>query len=121
MRKGRGNPFDNKYILHIVNVSIILITILHLIHCHSHPNPGETPFDDAESGLVEGIGIMVAVVMVVAATAGINYNREKQFKNLQMKLNEQLKCCVIREGVTLEIPTFDVLVGDVCVIRAGEH
>ena len=64
---------------------------------------------------------MVAVVMVVAATAGINYNRERQFRMLQRKLNEQLKCCVIREGVTLEIPTFDILVGDVCVIRAGEH
>ncbi|ESO05223.1 hypothetical protein HELRODRAFT_191416 [Helobdella robusta] len=77
-------------------------------------------YEDSESGLIEGLGISVAVVIIVLVTAGINYNKEKQFNGLQKKLNEQVKCFVLRAGRTTEISAFDILVGDICIIKIGD-
>lgn len=63
----------------------------------------------------------MSVVVVVLVTAVNDYTKEKQFRGLQSRIEQEQKFATIRDGRILEIPIADIVVGDVCQIKYGTN
>ncbi|RTE79377.1 hypothetical protein BHE90_006104 [Fusarium euwallaceae] len=68
---------------------------------------------------VEGVAILIAVVVIVFATAINDYQKNYKFRKLNEKKEERM-VSVTRSGQHQSISVFDVLVGDVMHIEAGD-
>lgn len=68
--------------------------------------------DGIASGWVEGVTIYLAVVIIVAVTAGNDYVKQKQFQKL-MSVSEDNSIPVIRNGIMENTSIYDLLVGDI--------
>lgn len=71
-------------------------------------------------GWIEGTAILVSVAVVVLVTAFNDYTKERQFRSLQDRIDSELVFPVIRDGGTLNIPTTEIVVGDICQIKYGD-
>ncbi|CAD5219474.1 unnamed protein product [Bursaphelenchus okinawaensis] len=81
-------------------------------------NEGEE--EDHGSAWIEGVAILVCVVVVVLVTALNDYSKERQFRNLQDKIETGQKFSVIRAGDALDVPVSDLVVGDVIRVKYGD-
>lgn len=70
-------------------------------------------------GWIDGTAILVAVLVVGNVTAANEYSKEKQFRKLAA-VSSDITVKVIRNGNQSVISTFDVLVGDVVLLEAGD-
>lgn len=68
---------------------------------------------------IDGIGIIVAVFIVVFVSSFTNYSKEKKFKDLNDKNSSMVKIFIKREGKIEEKSPDDVLVGDLVKISTG--
>lgn len=69
---------------------------------------------------IEGFAIFCTVVAVTLITALTDLQKEKQFRDLQAKNDEQNVCTLYRGGKKVEeIPFEEVVVGDVMEVREG--
>lgn len=68
---------------------------------------------------ITGVAILIAVFVVAGTTSTVNYVQEAQFQALS-KVKEDRPVLVIRGGEEVTISVYDVVVGDVFVIKAGE-
>ncbi|KAA0166855.1 hypothetical protein FNF31_01230 [Cafeteria roenbergensis] len=68
---------------------------------------------------VQGIGILFAVVVVSAVTSIVNWLQDREFVALAAT-NAKRNVRVIRGGVEQDCVIYDVVVGDILVLRAGE-
>ncbi|KAB2579766.1 calcium-translocating P-type ATPase [Lasiodiplodia theobromae] len=78
--------------------------------------------DDTEEGgieWVEGVSIIVAVIVIVFVTAINDYQKSFKFQKLNQKKEERM-VTVTRSGMHQSISIFDILVGDVLHIEAGD-
>merc|ERR1712072_491304 len=72
-----------------------------------------------EYGYLEGIAIVLVVLVVVLLQSGIDYTKEKKFRQLNsVKDNYNVK--VVVDGEVKQIPAGEVLVGDVLELTAGD-
>ena len=53
-------------------------------------------------------------------TAFNDYTKEKQFRGLQAKIEQEQNFTVIRKKILLEIPLSDIVVGDICQVKYGD-
>lgn len=63
---------------------------------------------------------MAAVIVVVFVTAIQDWNKEKQFRYLQKKIDQEQMANVIRSGKIKQICVKNLVVGDICLIRYGD-
>ena len=56
---------------------------------------------------------MFAVVLVVVITAFNDWTKEKQFRGLQAKIEQEQNFTIIRKGDVIEIPLANIVVGDI--------
>ena len=77
-------------------------------------------FEGVEKGWIEGFAILIAVVIVSLVTAINDYQKEKQFRNLQGKIESEHKVAVIRGGEQQQIVTKELVVGDLCQLKYGD-
>ncbi|XP_016288290.1 plasma membrane calcium-transporting ATPase 1-like [Monodelphis domestica] len=78
---------------------------------------------EAEDELVrwlEGTVLLISVALVVLATALSDWNKEKQFRNLEDRVVQSQKGKVFRNGQILEVPVKDIVVGDVVPVSYGD-
>ncbi|KAH8885976.1 calcium-translocating P-type ATPase [Thozetella sp. PMI_491] len=68
---------------------------------------------------VEGVAIMVAIIVVVVVGTVNDWQMERQFNRLNQKHNDRT-VKVIRSGKSVEIPVFDIVVGDVMHLFTGD-
>ena len=68
---------------------------------------------------IEGVAILIAVLVVVLVTSFNDWSKEKQFRGLQAKIDNDQKISVIRDGQINELPVQEILVGDICQIFYG--
>jgi P-type Ca2+ transporter type 2C len=94
-------------ILQILIIGAVVVLALGTIICPSH-------------GWLEGVAIVVAVLIVLAVTAGNDWSKDQKFKKL-MLLQTDKKVRVIRGGVKCEMSSWDVLVGDVVELVLGDE
>ncbi|CAH8539123.1 unnamed protein product [Schistosoma mattheei] len=84
---------------------------------------GQAPtFDESEgqAGWIEGLAILIAVFVVVFVVALNDWQKERQFRGLQNKIESEHTFFVIRKGDTKQIPVKEIVVGDVCQVKYGD-
>nr|XP_046252631.1 plasma membrane calcium-transporting ATPase 3b isoform X1 [Scatophagus argus]XP_046252632.1 plasma membrane calcium-transporting ATPase 3b isoform X1 [Scatophagus argus] len=75
---------------------------------------------EADTGWIEGAAILLSVVCVVLVTAFNDWSKEKQFRGLQSRIEQEQKFTVVRKGNVIQIPVADMVVGDVAQVKYGD-
>ncbi|XP_068930728.1 plasma membrane calcium-transporting ATPase 4 isoform X2 [Petaurus breviceps papuanus] len=81
---------------------------------------GETDEEEGGTGWIEGAAILFSVIIVVLVTAFNDWSKEKQFRGLQTRIEQEQKFTVIRKGQIIQLPVFDIVVGDIAHIKYGD-
>ncbi|XP_018111518.1 plasma membrane calcium-transporting ATPase 1 isoform X1 [Xenopus laevis] len=81
---------------------------------------GAVEEEEGEAGWIEGGAILVSVVCVVLVTAFNDWSKEKQFRGLQNRIEQEQKFTVVRGGQVIQIPVADIVVGDIAQIKYGD-
>lgn len=81
---------------------------------------GLTVEEEKDVGWIEGFAILMAVVVVVLVTAFNDYSKEKQFRGLQQQIVSEMNFTLLRGGHIVQVPTADIVVGDVVVFKYGD-
>ncbi|KAM8861779.1 plasma membrane calcium-transporting ATPase 1-like [Synchiropus picturatus] len=78
--------------------------------------------DDSESeaGWIEGAAILLSVVCVVLVTAFNDWSKEKQFRGLQSRIEQEQKFTVVRGGQVTQIKVSEMVVGDIAQVKYGD-
>ncbi|XP_078075763.1 plasma membrane calcium-transporting ATPase 1-like isoform X1 [Mustelus asterias] len=75
---------------------------------------------EAEAGWIEGVAILVSVICVVLVTAFNDWSKEKQFRGLQNRIEQEQKFTVVRGGQVIQIPVAELVVGDIAQVKYGD-
>uniref|UniRef100_A0AAY4DZX5 Calcium-transporting ATPase n=1 Tax=Denticeps clupeoides TaxID=299321 RepID=A0AAY4DZX5_9TELE len=75
---------------------------------------------EAQAGWIEGAAILFSVIIVVLVTAFNDWSKEKQFRGLQSRIEQEQKFTVIRKGQVIQIPVAEIVVGDIAQIKYGD-
>ncbi|XP_071331136.1 plasma membrane calcium-transporting ATPase 3b isoform X4 [Trachinotus anak] len=75
---------------------------------------------EGDTGWIEGAAILLSVVCVVLVTAFNDWSKEKQFRGLQSRIEQEQKFTVVRKGNVIQIPVADMVVGDVAQVKYGD-
>ncbi|XP_077368084.1 plasma membrane calcium-transporting ATPase 3b isoform X2 [Festucalex cinctus] len=78
--------------------------------------------DEGEGGAnwIEGAAILLSVACVVLVTAFNDWSKEKQFRGLQSRIEQEQKFTVVRKGNVIQIPVADMVVGDMAQVKYGD-
>ncbi|XP_052419509.1 plasma membrane calcium-transporting ATPase 3a isoform X5 [Carassius gibelio] len=75
---------------------------------------------EAEAGWIEGAAILLSVLCVVLVTAFNDWSKEKQFRGLQSRIEQEQRFAVVRNGTVIQIPVAEMVVGDIAQIKYGD-
>uniref|UniRef100_A0A8C7DT34 Calcium-transporting ATPase n=1 Tax=Oncorhynchus kisutch TaxID=8019 RepID=A0A8C7DT34_ONCKI len=75
---------------------------------------------EAQAGWIEGAAILFSVAIVVLVTAFNDWSKEKQFRGLQSRIEQEQKFTVIRKGQVIQIPVSELVTGDIAQIKYGD-
>uniref|UniRef100_A0A673J151 Calcium-transporting ATPase n=1 Tax=Sinocyclocheilus rhinocerous TaxID=307959 RepID=A0A673J151_9TELE len=75
---------------------------------------------EAEAGWIEGAAIFLSVICVVLVTAFNDWSKEKQFRGLQSRIEQEQKFTVLRAGQVIQIPVAEIVVGDIAQVKYGD-
>ncbi|KAM8934858.1 plasma membrane calcium-transporting ATPase 3 isoform 3-T3 [Pelodytes ibericus] len=75
---------------------------------------------ESEAGWIEGAAILLSVICVVWVTAFNDWSKEKQFRGLQSRIEQEQRFAVIRSGQVIQIPVAELIVGDIAQIKYGD-
>lgn len=75
---------------------------------------------EAEAGWIEGAAILLSVVCVVLVTAFNDWSKEKQFRGLQNRIEQEQKFTVVRGGQVVQIKVSEIIVGDIMQVKYGK-
>ncbi|XP_041744430.1 plasma membrane calcium-transporting ATPase 1 isoform X3 [Coregonus clupeaformis] len=82
--------------------------------------PGVEDEGEAQAGWIEGAAILFSVAIVVLVTAFNDWSKEKQFRGLQNRIEQEQKFTVIRKGQVIQIPVSELVTGDIAQIKYGD-
>uniref|UniRef100_A0A914Z7S8 P-type Ca(2+) transporter n=1 Tax=Panagrolaimus superbus TaxID=310955 RepID=A0A914Z7S8_9BILA len=99
---------------------ILLISAIISLGLSFYNPPQEDDDSEHASGWIEGAAILISVVVVVLVTALNDYTKERQFRGLQSKIKTEQKFAVIRDGLQIQIPLDELVVGDIAQIKYGD-
>ncbi|XP_042300107.1 plasma membrane calcium-transporting ATPase 2-like, partial [Sceloporus undulatus] len=106
-----------------VLISLNLISFLFCFSvsqaCATSAGAGEEE-GEAEAGWIEGAAILLSVICVVLVTAFNDWSKEKQFRGLQSRIEQEQKFTVIRGGQVIQILVAEIVVGDIAQIKYGD-
>ncbi|XP_072568981.1 plasma membrane calcium-transporting ATPase 3-like isoform X2 [Paramormyrops kingsleyae] len=75
---------------------------------------------EAEAGWIEGAAILLSVICVVLVTAFNDWSKEKQFRGLQSRIEQEQRFSVVRNGNVIQIPVAEMVVGDIAQVKYGD-
>ncbi|XP_068578093.1 plasma membrane calcium-transporting ATPase 1-like isoform X1 [Cebidichthys violaceus] len=75
---------------------------------------------ESQAGWIEGAAILFSVIIVVLVTAFNDWSKEKQFRGLQSRIEQEQRFSVIRKGQVIQIPVAEIVVGDIAQIKYGD-
>lgn len=90
------------------------------LHIHNNFFTGEAGETEGEAGWIEGVAILVTVLVIVFVTAFNDWRKEKQFRGLQSKIEQEHRFSTIRGGELQQIPVDQLVVGDICQVKYGK-
>eukprot|EP00906_Rhabdomonas_costata_P017392 RCo025102 len=97
---------------------LIAAAVVSLILGLTVPDP-HTGKIEYKTGWIEGAAILVSVTVVVLVTATNAYKKAQKFAELSRETQKK-NVEVIREGVKITIPSTEIVVGDIMLVRAGD-
>ena len=77
--------------------------------------------NESEAGWIEGAAILLSVICVVLVTAFNDWSKEKQFRGLQSRIEQEQKFTVVRGGQVIQIPVAEIVVGDIAQVKYGKR
>ncbi|KAK9970926.1 hypothetical protein ABG768_026828 [Culter alburnus] len=86
----------------------------------SNVSAGAEDEGEAEAGWIEGAAILLSVLCVVLVTAFNDWSKEKQFRGLQSRIEQEQRFAVVRNGTVIQIPVAEMVVGDVAQVKYGD-
>jgi len=75
---------------------------------------------ESEAGWIEGVAILAAVIVVVLVTSFNDWRKERQFRGLQSKIEQEHTFATLRGTEVVQIPVGDLVVGDICQVTYGQ-
>uniref|UniRef100_A0A3B4A5F1 Calcium-transporting ATPase n=1 Tax=Periophthalmus magnuspinnatus TaxID=409849 RepID=A0A3B4A5F1_9GOBI len=75
---------------------------------------------ESEAGWIEGAAILLSVVCVVLVTAFNDWSKEKQFRGLQSRIEQEQKFTVVRAAQVTQIKISEIVVGDILQVKYGD-
>ncbi|XP_061543782.1 plasma membrane calcium-transporting ATPase 3b isoform X7 [Phycodurus eques] len=75
---------------------------------------------EGEANWIEGAAILLSVACVVLVTAFNDWSKEKQFRGLQSRIEQEQRFTVVRKGNVIQIPVADMVVGDMAQVKYGD-
>uniref|UniRef100_A0A8C4TCG0 Calcium-transporting ATPase n=1 Tax=Erpetoichthys calabaricus TaxID=27687 RepID=A0A8C4TCG0_ERPCA len=75
---------------------------------------------ESQAGWIEGAAILLSVACVVLVTAFNDWSKEKQFRGLQSRIEQEQKFTVVRGGQVIQIPVAEIIVGDIAQVKYGD-
>lgn len=75
--------------------------------------------DGFANGWIEGTSIFLAVAIITVVTTTNNYAKQKQFLKLYLCLTGNQTVNVVRNGAKVEVPSSEIVVGDLILIEQG--
>ncbi len=81
---------------------------------------GATLGEDPSKDWIDGLSIIFAILVVTLVGSITNYQKETKFHELNDIQNEGTKYNVIRNGSPIDLPSDDLLVGDLIHIMVGD-
>jgi len=76
--------------------------------------------DEDDHSYIEGLAILIAVVIVVFVTAFNDWEKEKQFRGLQDRIEGEQTFNVIRNGTAQQVQVGELTVGDLVQVKYGD-
>lgn len=70
------------------------------------------------NGYLEPVALVFSISVITLTTAGIDFSKERMFAALSDQLDASNKKFVLRNGVTLELPDSEIVVGDIVSFNA---
>lgn len=61
------------------------------------------------------------MVCVVLVTAFNDWSKEKQFRGLQSRIEQEQKFQVVRGSQVIQLPVADIVVGDIAQVKYGRY
>ncbi|KAL0268071.1 UNVERIFIED_CONTAM: hypothetical protein PYX00_010146 [Menopon gallinae] len=106
----------------ILEIAAIVSLALSFYHPQAETDEVVGPVDEGEpeTGWIEGLAILISVIVVVIVTAFNDYQKERQFRGLQSRIEGEHKFSVIRQNEVKQISVGDIVVGDICQIKYGD-
>lgn len=74
---------------------------------------------DSKAGWIEGAAILFAVVVVVLVTSFNDWQKERQFRGLQSKIELEHRFSTLRDSQITQVPVAELVVGDICLVKYG--
>ncbi|KAL0268070.1 UNVERIFIED_CONTAM: hypothetical protein PYX00_010146 [Menopon gallinae] len=104
----------------ILEIAAIVSLALSFYHPQAETVVGPVDEGEPETGWIEGLAILISVIVVVIVTAFNDYQKERQFRGLQSRIEGEHKFSVIRQNEVKQISVGDIVVGDICQIKYGD-
>nr|VZI17225.1 unnamed protein product [Spirometra erinaceieuropaei] len=89
-------------------------------HNDSGGNPPGGDETEGDAGWIEGVAILGAVLVVVLVTAVNDWQKERQFRGLQDKIESDHRISVMRDNEFFECLVGEIVVGDICLVKYGD-
>ena len=77
-------------------------------------------WQEPDTGWIEGVAIIIAVLIVAVVTSVNDYTKELQFRALEKSSQTDERTSVIRNGQIQRINPSDLVVGDIVKMQAGD-
>eukprot|EP01035_Chromulina_nebulosa_P017353 gene17353-22900_t len=77
--------------------------------------------EGSQHGWIEGGAIFIAVFLVSNISAGNDYSKQLQFRELEKTSAEDERCSVFRDSNIIRINPIDIVVGDILILQAGDQ
>ncbi|XP_074597105.1 plasma membrane calcium-transporting ATPase 3-like isoform X2 [Brevipalpus obovatus] len=104
----------------ILEVAAVISLLLSLYSPAEEEGSSSAASEESEASWIEGAAILISVLIVVLVTAGNDYTKEKQFRGLQDRIEQEHKFSVIRGGELMQILVSEIVVGDICQVKYGD-
>lgn len=105
---------------------LYIILLFSVCHCYQTAACGTAAGGvedegEADAGWIEGAAILLSVVCVVLVTAFNDWSKEKQFRGLQSRIEQEQKFQVVRGSQVIQLPVADIVVGDIAQVKYGRY
>ncbi|BHF61032.1 ATPase, Ca transporting, plasma membrane [Sparganum proliferum] len=104
----------------VLMVAAVVSLALALYSKYSGGNPPGGDETEGDAGWIEGVAILGAVLVVVLVTAVNDWQKERQFRGLQDKIESDHRISVMRDNEFFECLVGEIVVGDICLVKYGD-